>query len=231
MSNRRRDELTDALAETRERVAAACVAAQRNVSELNLIVVTKNYPASDLALLCELGVTDVGENRHPEAARKLAELDDLGVSRPVAHFIGAVQTNKAGQIARYADYVHSIDRRRLVESLSRGAVSAGRTIKALVQVDFGDADGRAGIEPENALELAEHVAAADRLTLAGLMTVAPLNVDPAEAFGRLAELSRRLCRDHPEATMISAGMSGDLEQAVQAGATHLRVGRAILKER
>lgn len=223
----RRDELASGLAETEQRIAAACAAAGRQRDEVTLVVVTKTYPASDVDLLAGLGVVDVGENRHPEAGDKA---DD--VAAPMHwHFLGGLQTNKAGAVARYADVVHSVDRVKLASSLSRGAEAAGRTLTCLVQVDFGVVDGRSGVAPDGVPDLADAIAAADHLVLGGLMTVAPLGDDPAPHFEHLARLSAELRRDHPEAAIISAGMSGDFEAAVAAGATHLRIGRSILGER
>ncbi|GAA1733175.1 YggS family pyridoxal phosphate-dependent enzyme [Aeromicrobium alkaliterrae] len=228
----RLEELRANLAEVEQRIGAACAAAGRDRDELTLVVVTKTYPASDVELLAEFGVTEVGENRHPEAGEKAAD-----VSAPVRwHFMGGIQTNKAGAIARYADVVHSVDRPKLVASLGRGAVAAERDLEVLLQVDLGPAfeqasDGRSGAVPDDLAALADAVVENDRLHLGGVMTVAPLGIDPAPVFERLAAIAERLRADHPGATTISAGMSGDLEAAVAAGATHLRVGRAILGER
>jgi pyridoxal phosphate enzyme (YggS family) len=224
----RLEELRDGLATTEERIAAACDAAGRNRSEITLIVVTKTYPASDVELLAELGVTDVGENRHPEAGDKAAEVE----ADVRWHFLGGLQTNKAGAVARYADMVHSVDRIKLANSLSRGAEAAGRTLPCLVQVDFDATNpGRSGVVPSGIPELAAAIADSDHLSLAGLMTVAPLGEDPAPHFDHLVRLSQELGQDHPDATIISAGMSGDFEVAIAAGATHLRIGRSILGER
>lgn len=224
----RRDELAARLAEMEERIEAACAASGRQRSEITLIVVTKTYPASDVELLADLGVVDVGENRHPEAGDKAA-----AVGRHLRwHFLGGVQTNKAGAVARYADVVHSVDRPKLAGSLDRGAEAAGRTLTCLIQVDFDATDpGRSGIVPSGIPDLAATIAGASHLTLGGLMTVAPLGDDPAPHFDHLARLSADLRRDHPGATVISAGMSGDFEAAIAAGATHLRIGRSILGER
>lgn len=224
----RRDDLAAHLAETEERISSACSAAGRSRDEITLVVVTKTYPASDVELLAELGVHDVGENRHPEAGDKAAE-----VAAPLRwHFLGGLQTNKAGAVARYADVVHSVDRAKLATSLSRGAVAAERSLTCLVQVDFAATDpGRSGVIPAGIGELADTIAAAPGLVLGGLMTVAPLGDDPAPHFAHLAQLSEQLRRDHPDAAIISAGMSGDFELAIAAGATHLRIGRSILGER
>ena len=221
-------ELRYGLATTEERIAAACAAAGRDRSEITLIVVTKTYPASDVELLAELGVTDVGENRHPEAGDKAAEVE----ADVRWHFLGGLQTNKAGAVARYADMVHSVDRVKLANSLARGAEAAGRTLPCLVQVDFEATNpGRSGVTPAGIPELAASIAGSDHLILAGLMTVAPLGEDPAPHFDHLVRLSQELRHDHPDATIISAGMSGDFESAVAAGATHLRIGRSVLGER
>lgn len=223
----RRAEIAAGLAAVEERIAAACDAAGRRRDEVRLIVVTKTYPASDVALLADLGVGDVGENRHPEAGEKAA-----AVAEPLRwHFLGGLQTNKAGAVARYADVVHSVDRPKLVASLSRGALAAGREVGCLVQVDFGDAGGRSGAAPGDVLALADMVAGAEGLRLDGLMTVAPLHAEPAPVFESLVRLSSTVRHEHPGAGAVSAGMSGDFEAAVAAGATHLRIGRSILGER
>lgn len=232
---RRREELAANLAEVRERVAAACSGAGRARDDVTVIVVTKTYPASDVALLAGLGVTDVGENRHPEAGDKAAELPallDEGVVAPRMHFVGGLQTNKAGAVARYADVVQSVDRAKLARSLSRGAEAAERSFDVMLQVDFDRTDpGRAGVPPADLLALADVVADLPGLRVAGVMTVAPLGVEPRPVFEELLTLSQRLRQDHPGAACVSAGMSGDFEDAVAAGATHLRIGRAILGER
>jgi len=226
----RREQLAENLRMVDERIATACAAAGRRREDVTLIVVTKTYPASDVDLLVELGVTDVGENRHPEAGRKLVELSGPA---PRLHFIGGLQTNKASAVARYADVVQSVDRVRLVEALSRGAEQAGRQLGCLVQVDFGDSGlgGRSGVAPTEVEPLADLVAASPGLRLDGVMTVAPLGEDPRISFEALASINENLRRGHPGAMVISAGMSNDFEQAIQSGATHLRVGRLILGER
>jgi pyridoxal phosphate enzyme (YggS family) len=231
----RAEELAANLAEVRERVEAACAAAGRDPGEVTTIVVTKTYPASDVALLAGLGVSDVGENRHPEAGDKRSELDGLlpdGVGAPRLHFVGGLQTNKAGAVARYADVVQSVDRPKLARSLSRGAQAAGRELALLVQVDFDLTDpGRSGTAPGDVRALADLVAELPGVALRGLMTVAPLGVEPRPVFERLRELAEAVRADHPDADVVSAGMSGDFEEAVAAGATHLRIGRAVLGER
>ncbi len=191
-------------------------------------MVTKTYPAADVRILAGLGVTQVGENRDQEAGPKAAELADLELGW---HFVGQLQSNKARSVARYATAVHSLDRESLATALDRAAVAAGRTLRCFVQVSLDGVDGRGGVRPEDVARLADLVAGREGLELAGVMAVAPLDADPDPAFARLAEVSAALREQHPDAAAISAGMSGDLESAVLHGATHLRVGSAVLGQR
>jgi hypothetical protein len=224
----RRDELAANLAGVEERITAATAAAGRGRDEVALVVVTKFFPASDVRLLAELGVVDVGENRHQEAAEKAAACADLPLRW---HYIGGLQSNKAAAVAAYADVVESVDRVKLVAPLARGAARREVDILLQVSLDPPDREGRAGCDPERLAELAAAVEGSDALRLRGLMAVAPLGEDPATAFGRLAEIRAQFLVDCPAATVLSAGMSGDLEQAIAAGATHVRVGSAILGSR
>jgi pyridoxal phosphate enzyme (YggS family) len=229
----RKGELAGNLAKVEERITAACVAAGRKRAEVTLIVVTKTYPASDVRTLAELGVRHVAENRDQDAAPKAAECSDLPLTW---HFVGQLQTNKVRSVTGYADVVQSVDRSRLVTALSKEAVRAGREVGCLLQValDAGESarGERGGVAPGGIGELADLVAGSPGLRLAGLMTVAPLTGEYAgrqqAAFERLMDLSTHLRRAHPAANMVSAGMSADLEQAVAAGATHVRVGSAVL---
>ncbi|MEU4211468.1 YggS family pyridoxal phosphate-dependent enzyme [Streptomyces sp. NPDC026206] len=230
----RRTRLADNLAQVEERISAACAAAGRKREEVTLIVVTKTYPASDVRLLSELGVRHVAENRDQDAAPKAAECSDLPLTW---HFVGQLQTNKVRSVVNYAGLVHSVDRNRLVTALSAAAVRAGRELGCLIQValDAEPGDGtaaRGGVAPDGVPALADAIAGAEGLRPAGLMTVAPLAGPyagrPRAAFDRLMEIATDLRAAHPAANMVSAGMSADLEDAVAAGATHVRVGSAVL---
>lgn len=229
MSAREQD-LAANLASVRDRIAAAEAAAGRPAGDVGLVVVTKFFPASDVRLLAGLGVREVGENRHQEALAKAAECGDLDVAW---HFIGGLQTNKAAAVAGYADTVESVDRPELLARLDRGATERGGALGILLQVslDGPEAAHRSGVAPEELAALAEQVTTYDALRLGGLMAVAPLGADPDDAFERLAEIRADFLRSHPEATRLSAGMSGDLEQAIRHGATHVRVGSAVLGSR
>ena len=229
-SDARRDEVAANLDIVRGRIVSACADAGRPVDDVRLVVVTKFFPASDVRILAGLGVTDVGENRHQEAEAKAVACADLGL---VWHFIGGLQSNKAAAVAAYAGVVESVDRRKLVGPLSRGAHQRDRPVDVLLQVslDPPGREGRAGADPSQLLDLADAVAEAERLELRGLMAVAPLGEDPASAFGRLADLRAGFLAHHPDADWLSAGMSADLEPAIRAGATHVRVGSAVLGSR
>ena len=227
----RREELALRLAEVRGRIAKACEAAGRDVSELTLIAVTKTRPASDVRLLSELGVTDIGENRDAEAAPKAAECADLGLENLTWHFIGQLQTNKCASVVRYASVVHSVDRHRLIGALGKAARRAGRVIECLVEVSLDGDPARGGAAAAEVPALAEALAAEEGLVLGGVMAIAPLSMPPADAFARLRVSAAAVRAVRPGATVISAGMSGDLEAAVEAGATHLRIGTALLGDR
>ena len=223
-----REELALRLAEVRRRIAKASEAAGRDVSELTLIAVTKTRPASDVRLLSELGVADVGENRDAEAAPKAAQCAGLDLTW---HFIGQLQTNKCASVVRYASVVHSVDRLRLIRALGRAARGAGQVIECLVEVSLDGDPARGGAVPDQVPALAEALAAEEGLVLGGVMAIAPLTMEPADAFARLLVSAAAVRAVRPAATVISAGMSGDLEAAVEAGATHLRIGTALLGDR
>jgi PLP dependent protein len=224
----RRAELARNLTEVRARIDAACAAASRDSADVTLIAVTKTRPATDVMLLAGLGVTDIGENRDQEAAPKAAACAGLPVTW---HFIGQLQTNKAASVARYADVVHSVDRLRLVRALGAAARAAGREPTCLVQVSLDGDTARGGVAIGQVGQIAAALAAEPGLLLGGVMAVAPLGMPPAQAFAPLRACSDTVREIRADAAIISAGMSGDLEAAIEAGATHLRIGTALLGAR
>lgn len=230
----RRAEIAENLRRVRDRIDAACRAAGRPAEQVSLIAVTKFFPATDAVHLVELGVTDLGENRDQEASAKAAEFAELS-ERPVRwHFIGQLQTNKARSVVRYADLVHSVDRPQLADALANAAERAGRVLPVLVQLSLDAPEagtGRGGSAQDELLRLADRVAGLASLRLTGVMAIAPLDADPDPAFERLTRAAAAIRGAHPAATVISAGMSGDLEVAVRHGATHVRVGTALLGRR
>jgi pyridoxal phosphate enzyme (YggS family) len=232
-TSERAAEIAANLAEVRARIESACQASGRNPAEVLLVVVTKTFPASDVAILADLGCTDVAENRDQEAGPKRASVEVELRSGLRWHMIGQLQRNKARSVAEWTDVVESVDRAPLATALSAAAVARGRSLDVMIQVclDPAPAPGRGGILPEQAPELADHCQSLPGLALVGVMGVAPYPGDPVEAFGRLALVRERIRQAHPSATEMSAGMSGDLEAAIAHGATQVRIGGAVLGKR
>lgn len=240
-SERRVAELTGSLAAARTRLARAAEAAGRAVEEIALLPVTKFFPASDVAILWRLGCRAFGESREQEASAKIAEFDQLvGDATEVRwHMIGGIQSNKAKYIARWADTVHSVYTDKVVTALDRAtatALTAGRRdrLRVFVQISL-DGDGqRGGVDigdPRAVDRICAQVADSAALEFVGLMAIPPLDADPDSAFAALAAEHRRVLLDHPTATELSAGMSGDLDAAVRHGSTCVRVGTALMGQR
>lgn len=216
--------LEERLASVRARVDDAAREAGRDADAITTIVVTKFHPASLVRELALLGVRDIGENRHQDAAPKAAELRDLGLEW---HFIGQLQSNKVRAVLEYAGTIHSVDR----ESLASAIESAGIPVEVFLQLNLTDDPARGGVAPGNLLALAERVLAAPSMLLRGVMAVAPLGEEPRSAFARVREASERLRGLAPTADALSMGMSGDFREAILEGATHLRIGTAITGNR
>ena len=218
-------DLPDRLADVDARIADAARRAGRDPRDITRIVVTKFHPTSLVEDLVRLGVRDVGENRQQELSAKRAELPDAGLRW---HFIGQAQANKARAIRAAASAVHSVDRARIVDALDAAAPDDGADpLDVFLQVNLTDDAGRGGVAPADLERLAEHATGCRSLRVRGVMAVAPLDEDPADAFERLAGYSRRVRSVVPDATWISAGMTADFAEAIAAGATHLRIGSAI----
>jgi PLP dependent protein len=224
--------LEDNLRAVRARIDEAARAAGRDPASVALLAVSKTWPAAEVRALAALGQVEFGENRAQELIGKAAELADLPLRW---HFIGQLQRNKAAAVARLGAVVHSVDRASLAQALSRAGESAEQAVDVLLQVDLGGPEGelgaRGGADPADVPALADAVAELPGVRLRGLMAVAPRGEAPGPAFIRLAELAARVRADHPEAGELSAGMSGDLEDAVAAGATIVRVGTALFGRR
>jgi len=228
--NRRRAELVAALGGVRARIADACSAVGRDVHSVTLVAVTKTYPASDVSTLLELGVVDVGESRDQEAKTKIAELGEAA-SAARWHFVGRVQTNKAASIARYAHAVHSVDRLDVVAAFGKAATARAESLGVFVQVSLDGDPDRGGAVGGEVMRVADAIAGSPNLLLRGVMAVPPIGADLDVAFARLAAIGAAVRAEHPSADAISGGMSSDLEVAVKFGATHVRVGTALLGRR
>ncbi len=237
--NRER-QLARALTAVRTRVDNAAAAAGRNAREIELLPVTKFFPATDVAILSRLGCRSFGESREQEAAAKSVEVANLIGDSVRWHMVGKIQRNKTRSIARWAYAAHSVDSTRVAAALDRAVAAeldAGdrdEPLRVYVQVSLDGDPSRGGVDvrsPELVDEVCGAVGAASALKLVGLMGMPPLDADPADAFARLAAEHRRVRQTHPRATGLSAGMSADLEIAVKHGSTCVRVGTALLGPR
>jgi pyridoxal phosphate enzyme (YggS family) len=243
----RESELTRALAAVRSRLALAAEAVGRNVSEIELLPITKFFPATDVAILSRLGCRSVGESREQEASAKVAELARLEQASPRTdwrevhwHMVGQIQRKKARSLARWAHTAHSIDGAQLVTALDRAvaaALAAGcrdQPLRVYVQISLDGDTSRGGVDirtPGAVDDVCAQVQESKSLELLGLMGIPPLDWDPDEAFDRLQSEHRRVLESHPNAVGLSAGMSDDLEIAVKHGSTCVRVGTALLGPR
>ncbi|MBV9593517.1 MAG: YggS family pyridoxal phosphate-dependent enzyme [Actinobacteria bacterium] len=229
----RRAEIVAGLARVRTRLVEAAEAADRDPRSITLIAVTKTFAAVDAATLVSLGVRELGENRDQEARPKAAEVARLRPDDEVRwHFVGQLQRNKARSVARYAHWVHTVDRPAVADALARSVENLDRDpLPVLIQLSLDGNPARGGVAAGGLAALADHVAGLPGVRLLGLMAVAPLGQDPDRAFAALAGRSAELRRSHPDAEVISAGMSADLEAAIRHGATHVRVGSALLGRR
>ena len=226
----RKQELQANLQDVERDISQACIAANRNREDVTLIAVTKTWPASDVDLLAELGVTNVGENRDQEAKPKH---DEVQAKNLIWHAIGQLQTNKAKSVAAWADVVHSVDRVDLVTALTKAVANRETPLGVLIQANLDPVptENRGGALPDEIMDLADLISSSSGLKLQGVMGVAPLGGDDDMAFARLQEFANQIQAKFPEANWISAGMSGDFATALKYGATHLRIGSSILGKR
>lgn len=236
----RRSDLAAKLAAARARVDNACRAADRDPAEVQLLPVTKFFPAADVLALVDAGATEFGESREPEAGRKADEVRTVTGRLDLRfHMIGQLQRNKAKTVARWADRVHSVDSAKLASALDRAVATArdagerDSALEVLIQIGLDDdeAKGRGGVPGDELPTLAAEIAAYENLDLRGLMVITPLHGSTEAWMAKAADIQTRFVADHPGAVELSAGMSGDLEIAVKYGSTCVRVGTAIMGDR
>lgn len=231
MSLTRKAQIIENLNRVKERISTVAITANRDPDGINLIAVTKNFPIPDLLTLYEAGVRDFGENRDQEASEKVAQLPtDIKW-----HFQGQIQSNKLKSITRWATYIHSVDQFKYAKMISDFTEGDNRSIFIQISLDEitdnQDSQIRGGVNPANLLQLADQISQLPKVNLLGVMAVAPLNGSASEAFSQLSEFSSTLIKTHPQARALSIGMSGDFEEAIRHGATHLRIGSSILGNR
>ena len=241
-----RRKLQDNLRSVRDRIAAACGRVHRNPESVQLVAVTKTVGIDVIRTLAEMGVTDFGENRAQELIRRAAMMKEVlerrklcspaaPLSAPRWHMVGNLQRNKVKALLPWTVLIHSVDRLRLGEEISKHAAGLDRPVDALLEVNGGSEPQKSGVPVCAAPHLAEQIASLPGIRLRGLMTMAPLDADARtleNAFSRVGELfdeMRKECRMGDVFDTFSAGMSGDFEIAVQCGATMVRVGSALLE--
>jgi pyridoxal phosphate enzyme (YggS family) len=237
----RETDLATALAALQSRLSDAAKAAGRDVNDIELLPVTKFFPATDVAILWRLGCRAFGESREQEASAKIVEFGELTGAPDVRwDMVGQIQSNKAKAVAAWAVTVHSLSTAKVAAALDRGAARAiedgirTAPVRVFVQISLDGDTSRGGVDvgdPDAIDALCAEVDDAAALQLAGLMAIPPLGADPDTAFAALAAEHRRVLHDHPDATELSAGMSGDLEAAVRHGSTCVRVGTALMGQR
>lgn len=213
----------------KSQVADAARKHGRSLDDIELIVISKNHPVGLVEELYDLGQRHFGENRDQEAAPKAAATASLaGITW---HFVGQLQSNKVKSALNYAKYLHSVDRSSLLSALAKELSKTPINVKCFVQLNLTDDPGRGGIQPSDLMSFADSVATVPGIELQGVMGVAALDRDPRIDFETIAHCSAQLTSAHPRAKYISAGMSHDFEQALEFGATHLRIGTAITGNR
>jgi pyridoxal phosphate enzyme (YggS family) len=237
----RERELAEALSALRVRLVRAAQAAGRNADEIELLPITKFFPASDVLILCNLGCREFGESREQEASNKSAEVGAVRSAEPIRwHMVGQIQRNKARSIAGWAYAAHSVDSAKVITALDRASTEAleqglrGEPLRVYLQLSLDGDESRGGVDigrPDSVDELCAAVAAADGLDFVGLMAIPPLDADPDDAFLRLQEEKERVQKAYRQRLGLSAGMSSDLESAVKHGSTCVRVGTALMGQR
>ena len=212
----RLNEISENLENVRSKIAAVAL------HPVTLIAVTKTFPASDVQILQQLGVTDFGENRDAEGAEKSQVVSGNW------HFQGQIQSNKLKSITSWASVIHSLDDSRHFELIEK---LAPHPLSIFLQVSLDGAHNRGGAGVDQLYQLAEKVQDSSTHTLLGLMSVPPVGMEPNQAYSQLAVIRNEFTKRFPDANSLSAGMSGDYEAAIAHGATHVRVGSSILGSR
>ena len=216
-------EIEEKLNQVRQKITDAAAKSGRNPNEINLIVVTKTFPISDLEILYSLGVREFGENRDQEASVKAKALpQDINW-----HFQGGIQSNKLKSICSWASVIHSVDQFKYAKIISEQPSVKARQIFIQVSLDEPP-ESRGGVDPAKLTELANQISSLPNIKVLGLMAVGPVDREIESAFARLQHIQAGFLTDFKDAVFLSSGMSGDYELAISYGATHLRIGSSIL---
>ena len=223
--------LTQAIDNTKKRLSSAALASGRDPAAVQLIAVSKTRPASDIRLAFEHGQKLFGESYLQEAVEKIRALEDCAIEW---HFIGPIQSNKTRQIASHFDWVHSVDRLKIAQRLSEQRPPQLPPLNICLQVNISHETSKSGLAPAELLTMATTIAGLPRIRLRGLMAIPARTNDrelQLQTFSAVATLQQQLIEQGLELDTLSMGMSDDLEAAIEAGATHVRVGSAIFGAR
>lgn len=226
-----RDLLRSRLTETRTRIASATSKYERPANSVGLVAISKSHPAEAIRVLAELGQRDFGENYLQEALPKLEALSDLDL---VWHFTGQLQSNKTRVVAEHFDWVHTLDRERIAVRLNEQRPHHAPLLNVCIQVRLEDEPGKGGVAPHELIALASRVRELPRLKLRGLMCIPPPEktfADQRKWFDQLAHYRDTLNGQGFDLDTLSMGMSDDMEAAIAAGATWVRIGTALFGPR
>lgn len=224
--------LAHRLESVRSRINQAAMTANRDASEIKLVIVTKNHSAALPLALLELGETNFGENRDQEASAKAEIVQQERPGLATWHFVGQLQSNKVKSMLQYTTVLHSLDRQSLLTELNKQlAKEQERKLDCFIELNLTEDLNRGGLALAELPNFAELVLQSQQINLLGVMGVVGLGIEPAVDFERIAQASQTLRKIAPFAQYISAGMSGDFEEAIGFGATHLRIGTAITGNR
>lgn len=228
--------LTENIAQVQQRIAAACQQSQRNPQSVQLLAVSKTFSAQHIAAAVAAGQTAFGENYIQEALDKMQALKKQGIANITWHCIGSVQSRKTKAVAEHFDWLHSLDRLNTAERLSRQRPEHLPPLQVCIQVNMDGGDNKSGLDPDSVLAFARHISTLPNLQLRGLMSIPEPYEDPNQTLA-IHQRTRTLFNtigtqlNLPHWDTLSMGMSADLELAIAAGSTMVRVGSSIFGQR
>ena len=226
-----RTEINKNIDNLNNRISKACIANNRSPQDITLVAVSKRKNNELIEFALDCGVKDFGENYAQEMKEKS---ETINSDQVIWHFIGPIQTNKIKIIAQHADWVHTLDREKVIKKLNSECKKINKTINAFVQVNISNEDTKNGCDPEDIIEIGKLVESMENINLKGLMTLPKLNVDPTEnerVMKLTKELSYKLQTINNDANAISLGTTSDFEEAIAYGSTMLRIGESIFGKR
>ena len=226
-----RTEINKNIDNINNRISKACIANNRSPQDITLVAVSKRKNNELIEFALDCGVKDFGENYAQEMKEKS---ETINSDQVIWHFIGPIQTNKIKIIAQHADWVHTLDREKVIKKLNSECKKINKTMNAFVQVNISNEDTKNGCDPEDIIEIGKLVESMENINLKGLMTLPKLNVDPTEnerVMKLTKELSYKLQTINNDANAISLGTTSDFEEAIAYGSTMLRIGESIFGKR